>query len=278
MAKFETLQDDFDSSTLDTSKWIVVNDVTWDAGRQKLTTLAGSASAHYAKLVSANAYDLTDSYVHTKITPPDTFDAGQELLWEIVSTTAGTLDHDNKVMAFMNSATSLYFRRRIAAVNTDSPAITYSATDHAYWRVSESAGTIYFWTSPDAHTWTQQWSIAKDTLPITNMSFHLAHGTFQSVATAKVAFADNVNRPIAVPVALSGSGTMAINMAPPQVTATAVSDTQIDLTWAEQAGADRYDIERDGVVIVTDHPQANYSDTGLAGSTTYAYRVRSVRS
>ncbi len=61
---------------------------------------------------------------------------------------------------------------------------------------------------------------------------------------------------------------------PTGLTATPISASRVDLTWT---GVAPFDIERDGVVIVTDHPTASYSDTGLAGSTTYTYRVRAVR-
>jgi hypothetical protein len=64
---------------------------------------------------------------------------------------------------------------------------------------------------------------------------------------------------------------------PANLVATTISTSRIDLTWSAAAGATGYDIERDGVVIVTDHPTTGYSDTGLAENTTYTYRVRTVR-
>lgn len=64
---------------------------------------------------------------------------------------------------------------------------------------------------------------------------------------------------------------------PAGLIATPVSDTQIDLTWDPVTGAIGYDIERDGVVIASDVAGTSYSDTGLAPTTTYTYRARSVR-
>jgi hypothetical protein len=63
---------------------------------------------------------------------------------------------------------------------------------------------------------------------------------------------------------------------PQNLIATAVSDDQIDLTWDVFTGAIGYDIERDTLVIVSDHPTNSYSDTGLDPSTLYTYRVRAV--
>lgn len=59
-------------------------------------------------------------------------------------------------------------------------------------------------------------------------------------------------------------------------TATPVSDSQINLAWNPVTGATGYDIERDGVVIVTDHASTTYADTGLVANTEHDYRVRSV--
>lgn len=63
---------------------------------------------------------------------------------------------------------------------------------------------------------------------------------------------------------------------PANLQAVAVSDTQIDLSWDAVTGATGYDIERDGAIIVFDHPTTSYSDTGLAATTEYDYRVRAV--
>jgi hypothetical protein len=63
---------------------------------------------------------------------------------------------------------------------------------------------------------------------------------------------------------------------PTGLTATPVSATQVNLAWTAVAGVTKYDIERNGVVIVLDHPTNSYSDTGLTSATTYSYRVRSV--
>lgn len=64
--------------------------------------------------------------------------------------------------------------------------------------------------------------------------------------------------------------------APTGLTATPISDDQIDLSWNSVPGATGYDVERDGVIIATDVATASYSDTGLTANTEYDYRVRAV--
>ena len=82
--------------------------------------------------------------------------------------------------------------------------------------------------------------------------------------------------------ALSGSGAVAADGAvlvwgpPKNLIATAISTSQIDLTWDAVTGATGYDVERNGVVIATDVLDTAYQDTGLASSTSYTYRVRAV--
>lgn len=78
-------------------------------------------------------------------------------------------------------------------------------------------------------------------------------------------------------VTRTGSTAGTNNPGPRGLTATPVSDTQINLSWIAASGAVGYDIERNGVVIVTNHTLTTYSDTGLTPSTTYTYRVRTVR-
>lgn len=59
-------------------------------------------------------------------------------------------------------------------------------------------------------------------------------------------------------------------------TATPFDDDRIDLSWNAIPGALGYEIERDGLIIVTNHGSTSYSDTGRDPATEYCYRVRAV--
>ncbi|MHA1330063.1 MAG: lamin tail domain-containing protein [Candidatus Hodarchaeales archaeon] len=61
------------------------------------------------------------------------------------------------------------------------------------------------------------------------------------------------------------------------LTATAVSESQVDLSWAanSESDLDHYVIYRDGVFLTTT-TQTSYSDTGLTPETTYTYEVSAV--
>jgi predicted phosphodiesterase len=67
--------------------------------------------------------------------------------------------------------------------------------------------------------------------------------------------------------------------APTGLTATAISDTQIDLSWTAasdpETGIDHYNIYSDGQLIDTS-TVTSYSDTGLSEATEYTYKVSAV--
>jgi fibronectin type 3 domain-containing protein len=67
---------------------------------------------------------------------------------------------------------------------------------------------------------------------------------------------------------------------PTTVTATAASDTQVNLAWSgatDNIGVTGYQILRNGVQVATvGATPTTYTDTGLTGATTYAYTVKSV--
>lgn len=65
--------------------------------------------------------------------------------------------------------------------------------------------------------------------------------------------------------------------APGNVVATPTGQTSVQVTWDAVAGASSYDIERDSVVVVQNHPGSQYDDTGLDPVTEYTYRVRAVK-
>jgi lysophospholipase L1-like esterase/fibronectin type 3 domain-containing protein len=67
--------------------------------------------------------------------------------------------------------------------------------------------------------------------------------------------------------------------APASLTATAISSGRIDLVWSDVAGETGYRVERStgggswAAIATTAANVTSYSDTGLASSTTYSYRV-----
>jgi hypothetical protein len=79
-------------------------------------------------------------------------------------------------------------------------------------------------------------------------------------------------------VASSGGGT--IPAAPTGLTASAVSSSQINLSWSASSGATSYSVERSSssggtyTQIVSGVTSTSYNNTGLSASTAYYYRVK----
>jgi hypothetical protein len=63
---------------------------------------------------------------------------------------------------------------------------------------------------------------------------------------------------------------------PQNVVATEISETKVSLTWDPVWAAGGYDIERNGVVIATNHPASPYIDTTVVFGGSYNYRVIAV--
>jgi len=106
----------------------------------KMYTLAGSSVFLQVPLAAAaNGATVEAQTVFSVITST----AGTNLLFNI-NTVAGTLRCESNVDYFDSTAVS----------------ITYSATTHAWLRIRETGGNVYWDTSPDGTTWTNRRTIA----------------------------------------------------------------------------------------------------------------------
>jgi hypothetical protein len=143
-------------------------------------------------------------------------------------------------------------------------ADTTPATRAAAWRVlaqaPQSADSAWAIVAQITATADSAWTVESPVGQVTQTQTAAWHVGARITATAAAAW--HITTPwLAVPTSL---------------TAVAVSRTQINLTWDTVTYATGYDLERNGSVVLTAHPTASYSDTGLDAGTTYNYRVRAV--
>lgn len=68
----------------------------------------------------------------------------------------------------------------------------------------------------------------------------------------------------------------ALTPPPTNVVATAISATEVEVTWDAVPLVGAYDIERNGSVIALDVVGTSFTDLGVVAETAYTYRVRSV--
>ena len=92
---------------------------------------------------------------------------------------------------------------------------------------------------------------------------------------------DAQGNPYIGPIGTTGGGTTPTDTTPPSVpslTATAVSSSQINLSWTastDSVGVTGYKIYRNGTYLTTT-TSTSYNNTGLTGATSYSYRVSAI--
>jgi hypothetical protein len=165
MPGLNTLQDDFADGTLNTSLWSgSYGDPTESDGKAHIPCGTG-----YAGLKSAPAYTLADSSVFLRLHAPDPTGATSAAASVFVLSSTGGTDAGYIIDAAQD-ALGLYLREGYA--DGSAVFLTYSGTDHAWLRLRETAGTLYWETSPDGYAWTVRRSAASPAwLGDTDLSF-----------------------------------------------------------------------------------------------------------
>jgi hypothetical protein len=193
--KISTLVDTFDTqinhdvwqatrSSNNTAYWA---NAVWSAGQAQLTTL----QAEYEYFAARSNFDLTNSAITIKLTPP-TIAVSREMALRLSS---NQNNDDNAYMGIIISGGTRYIlaRNRVGGVNNDnSPWYTYDPVTCAYWRIRLTSGTLYYDVSPDGTTWTNIWSrVAGGTL--TSVIVFVECGQWQTEADVSSGYIDNVN-------------------------------------------------------------------------------------
>jgi hypothetical protein len=149
MPTFAELADDFEDGTLDTGLWSgSYGDPDEPGGRARIPCTTG-----YAGLKSGSVYTLTGSGITIRLHPPAPNGAVSAVASCLVLTSTGGTDA-GFIVDSAQTAVGLYLREGYA----DGAAVflTYNATDHAWLRFRENAGTLYWDTSPDGVDWTNR--------------------------------------------------------------------------------------------------------------------------
>lgn len=174
MALFHTLRDDFATDQLATLWPDSFGGVSVTGGRCRVTCDTGFSAAQ-----SDNVYELTGSKALVQVFPPAA-GGGSNVIAEmfIVSGTGGTdagfsLSVDTGVLSFLD---------RVGFSDPSPVTVTYSSTDHRWWRIQRTGGNLVWSTSSDGDTWTTRrtstapaWS-AGTTLAV-NLLCHRDSGT-----------------------------------------------------------------------------------------------------
>lgn len=159
-AVFADLTDDFDDNVVDPVKW----PDNYNSGPGGLPTETGGrarvpSDTGFAAYASEPIYQLESSYTFVQAFPPPgtgMIEAYSQLL--IVSNVAGT-----QAVFQIDAASSIVLMTvHVGFVDEGGRTIPYDRAQHAWIRIREDAGVLYWDTAPDGRTWTTQHS---DTAP-----------------------------------------------------------------------------------------------------------------
>lgn len=155
-AVFADLTDDFDDNTVDTVKWPDNYNTgpggppTETGGRARVPADEGTAA--YA---SAPIYRLQDSHTFAQVFPPPATgmtEAYAQLL--VLSDVPGT-----QIVFEANTATNLLLMTvHVGFVDDGGASIPYDPAEHAWLRIREDAGTLFWETASDGREWTARHS------------------------------------------------------------------------------------------------------------------------
>lgn len=144
-AAMSALVDTF-AATLSTTVWPgAYGSVANTGGQAVIQTTPG-----YSGLISAQAYDFTNSAVYISVVPTTQPGNGtREFFFEVVR------DANNKISFFQSGSSTLNMRQTIDGVITTT-TVAYNGTSMLFLRLKGNA-THFLWdTSPDGTTWTNQ--------------------------------------------------------------------------------------------------------------------------
>lgn len=186
-----TLSDNYNDNSLDTAKWDKTTysaDATQVLEQNTRIEITHSTGPQYNELSSKGIYDLTGSAIFAKIT-----DVGNQTLLSHEAIFGIQFGTNNKLYFDINQNT-LYGWKLVNGTQTAAfTGIAYSATNHLYLKVRESAGTIFFDASATGTgTWTNIGSVATP-FSITGVQPFMQSGCYAAEASGSYTYFDDFN-------------------------------------------------------------------------------------
>lgn len=182
----DRLQDSFGGTTIG-SAWTVTRtagNVTESGGTLNLTPNANTGTTSLL-VKSAATYSLTGS--HAAVQVPRVPNTGN-----VDAQFSLFLNASNYVQWFYQSG-FLYAFKFVGGTKTQLAKLTYSSATHAWWRIRESYGQMYWETSSDGAVYTQRASVATSTLfsiAALNVNFYVETFSTGSASPGQASFAN----------------------------------------------------------------------------------------
>jgi hypothetical protein len=185
-----TIVDNFNATAPSTQwarRYVDAPETVTQGGGQLVLTLAPTGNV-YGGYASSASYRLTGSAILVQVPVVPTPTTGAEAY--VVLDAPGS-----NALAMVVENGTLTARVTVAGTPTNVGSFPYDATQHAWWRIRESGGNIFWETAPDGKTWATQVMNGTPAFSIDVLDVSLAGGTWQAVASpGKVAYS-NLNLP-----------------------------------------------------------------------------------
>ncbi|MER8030748.1 hypothetical protein ABTZ78_17515 [Streptomyces bauhiniae] len=230
MAKLSDLRDFFAAPTLDAVWNSVTGSPVLDTVRDRVQL---PCTASYTVLGSLGPWTFTEDSLYARIIPAPVGAGTTQTIMRVY------LDASNLAQLWVDGGTLK--ATVINAGTTTTTAIgTYDAWTHAWWRMRESGGQVYFDTATDGVTWTN-WATIAHTWSAAVPSVAFLCGYTGSEAAGMAAYVDHVSTLVSAP------GQM--NLAWPVM----------EDAWAPYWGANAGTTPRDRYVEITDRTRGSGS-------------------
>ena len=190
--KLQTLTDFFGGTAISTAVWnnsSSAPDVTLDAA---LDRVAIACQSYYPIFGSNGPYDATGSYLFARVTSAPVGNGSTQTLMRFA------LDASNRVTMYVDGGAILTARVTNAGVDTTTVIGPYDSYQHAWWRLRESGGTVYYETAPDGVTWTTRATLTP-TWAMTAVQAVYLCGYYATEAAGMSAYVDHVNTMVSAP-------------------------------------------------------------------------------
>lgn len=196
----QTLQDAFPGPTLDGVKWPdSYGDPTIVGGRGRVPCGTG-----YAAISSGLVYTVDESYILCQSFPAALSGATTEC-WTQLLIKSGTEGTD-VIMEMRATDGQLVMASRVGYTDGAAVNVAYNATDHAWWRIRESGGNLYWDTSVNGYEWTNRRTLVGSPAWLALTTLNIQYTCHRSDGVANYAEVDNVNLPPAAPAGFTGFG------------------------------------------------------------------------
>jgi hypothetical protein len=185
--------DDFNDNLLDTVMWEKISPFNYNAGVTVLEQnqlievqpLTSTAGLNTNGLRSQNTYDFRERKLMMEVNTVGSATGRALEMYAFVDV--------NNICSIILDGSNLNFRRILANVISDT-TLTFSATNHRWWRIwNNIAASKFIWqTSADGISWSTQRSDAAFSLNMSSVKVGFLSGTFASNGAPGTNKIDNI--------------------------------------------------------------------------------------